>query len=194
MKLVTLALLILFSQNVYAGSSPTEYKQFKEVVNELVTGTVKTDDCGIHSKARELAQLIIHDANQKRIRLKCNPILARVAAEKAQEMAEKGMVSHYAGYVGANRRLVEAGYSLPAHYPTLYHNQVEAVAGGYTSAIEVWDELKGSSAHRAHMLGEHSFYLEQDEIGVAFYRKWDSPHVEYWVVYIATQSDKSKTP
>lgn len=187
-------LLLLLSQNVYSGPAPTKSQELKQAMNELISRSSSIDDCGLHPKARELAQLIINDAQQKRRVLTCNPILAKVAAQKAQEMADKGRVSHYAGNVGANQRLVEAGYPLPAHYPTLYHNQVEAVAGGYSTATEVWHGLKDSEAHRAHMLGEHSFYLEQDEIGVAFYRKWHSPHVEYWVVYIATQSSVNETP
>ncbi|WP_033076694.1 hypothetical protein [Thalassotalea sp. ND16A] len=27
-------------------------------------------------------------------------------------------------------------------------------------------------------------YLEQDEIGIAFMREWQTPHVEYWLVYL----------
>lgn len=42
------------------------------------------------------------------------------------------------------------------------------------------------------MLGEHDFYLEQDEIGVGFVSKWESPHVEYWAVYIAKGTQKNE--
>jgi uncharacterized protein YkwD len=194
LKIFILVFLLLLSQKVSSGSTPTRSQELKHAVNELINQPSKRYDCGLHPKAKQLALLIINDSQQKRSRLSCNLILAQVAAQKAQEMAEKGTVTHYAGNVGANKRLIDAGYPLPDSYPTLYHNQVEAVAGGFSSADEVWQELKDSDGHRAHMLGEHSFYLEQDEIGVAFYRKWHSPHVEYWVVYIATQGNDIEAP
>lgn len=38
----------------------------------------------------------------------------------------------------------------------------------------------------------HEFYLEQDEIGVAFVKKLESPHVEYWVVYLSKGYEKNQ--
>ncbi len=43
------------------------------------------------------------------------------------------------------------------------------------------------------MLAEHEFYVEQDEIGIAFVRKWESPHVEYWVVYLTKGFQQNQT-
>ena len=107
-----------------------------------------------------------------------------VAKAKALKMAEFGLVAHNLGG-SPNSRLREVGYELPQHYGNEFNsNQVEAIAGGYADAAEVWDAFKRSDTHRTHLLGEHEFYLEQDEIGVAFINKNESTHVEYWVVYL----------
>ncbi len=143
--------------------------------------------CGLHQKARQLAKLIISDPEQKRIKLVCNSLLAKVAEEKAKEMASLKRVSHV-GRSYANRRLLKAGYPLSEIYPRLFENNVEAIAGGIKNPEEMWQEFKDSDAHRTHLLAEHEFYQLQDKIGVGFYSDSKTPHVEYWVVYIAHQN------
>lgn len=172
---------------VSAGPNADNLKTAHQLVKRILPDTFRDQDCGNSDKARALAALIMADSEQRRPRLVCNPVLTRVAEQKALEMAEKGMVTHFASNVGANTRLRQAGYRLPDTYPSFYENQVEAVAGGYSTPDEVWREFKGSTVHRTHLLGEQPFFREQDEIGVAFVRKWESPHVEYWAVYIARQ-------
>ena len=140
--------------------------------------------CGEDPYAQRLAELIINDPEQQRPRLRCNDTLVQVATRKAQEMAEMGLVSHL-GESDPNTRLRSAGYALPTYYPLIGANQVEAVAGGYATPEAAWQAFKGSQEHRSHVLGEHPFYREQDEIGVGFYRKWSSPHVDYWAIYLA---------
>ena len=79
------------------------------------------------------------------------------------------------------------------YYGSAFSNQVEAIAGGYETAEDVWLAFKKSEGHRTHLLGEHPFYLEQDEIGVGFYKEWYSPHVEYWVDYLTKGKSKDQT-
>ena len=142
------------------------------------------DGCGNNEQSRLLSKLITHDLEQKRINIRCNKMLTRIAVAKAKKMAEFGLVTHNLGG-SPNSRLRDAGYKLPIHYGAdSFSNQVEAIAGGYSSAEDVWDAFKRSQVHRTHLLGEHEFYVEQDEIGVAFIKEWQSPHVEYWVVYL----------
>jgi hypothetical protein len=43
------------------------------------------------------------------------------------------------------------------------------------------------------LLGDHEFYLEQDEIGVALIKKNESIHVEYWVVYLTKGYQKNQS-
>ncbi len=140
------------------------------------------EGCGLNDEARDLAELIVSDSQQKRTELRCNSILAKAAYEKAQVMAEHGIVMH--NLEGShNTRLFNAGYQLPQYYGAAFSNQVEAIAGGYSTASSVWEGFKESKSHRAHLLGEIPFFLEQDEMGVGFYRKKNNPHQEYWVVY-----------
>ncbi|TPH12797.1 CAP domain-containing protein [Litorilituus lipolyticus] len=141
-------------------------------------------DCGISKKAQQLAKLIINDDEQLRPSIRCNKLLSEIALVKAKKMLEFGLVTHNLDG-SPNALLREHNYKLPDYYGTDFNsNQVEAVAGGYSSAEEVWSSFKDSEAHRVHLLGEHKFYAEQDELGVALIEEWSSPHVEYWVVYL----------
>lgn len=150
-------------------------------------------DCGLNDKARELAFLIMSHKDQKRVNLSCNPILAQVAAQKAHEMAETGKVSHEGPGGTPNARLIEAGYKLDLPSGVVGTNFVESVMGGSPHAEEVLDYFSSSYVHRIHIFGEHPFYLEQTEIGVGYAREWFSPHVDYWVVYIAKPKSQSST-
>jgi uncharacterized protein YkwD len=140
--------------------------------------------CGVNEEARSLAHLILKDNAQQRQQLTCNRLLSQLAQQKADEMARTGMVQHNLGG-SPNSRLRQGGYPLPAYYGFGLDNQVEAIAGGYENAEVVWEAFKKSKSHRQHLLGELEFYLEQDELGVGFVYQWASPHVEYWVVYLA---------
>ena len=146
--------------------------------------SVEFNDCGNNKQAQLLVKLISTDKEQKRANIRCNILLTRTAEAKAKKMAEFGLVAHNLGG-SPNSQLEKIGYKLPLHYGGEFNsNQVEAIAGGYSDASSVWDAFKRSEGHRTHLLGEHEFYLEQDEIGVALVKKWESPHVEYWVVYL----------
>ncbi|MBY6185612.1 CAP domain-containing protein [Marinobacter hydrocarbonoclasticus] len=150
-------------------------------------------ECGLHPKARELARLIIVDPEQKRPALRCDGLLAMVAQEKAREMAERKHVSHL-GEGGPNARVANAGYPLDRRYDVGLGNQIEAVAGGYSEAAEMWEAFKASSGHRTHLLGEQPVYREQDEISVGYYFDWEAPHIDYWVVYVARKDDHAPEP
>ncbi|WNC68652.1 CAP domain-containing protein [Thalassotalea nanhaiensis] len=141
-------------------------------------------ECGNNKQALALVKLIKADKEQQRTNIRCNSILTKAAVAKAEKMAEFGLVVHNLGG-SPNSFLREANYVLPSYYGSDFDsNQVEAVAGGYSNSTEVWKAFKNSKAHRSHLLGEHKFYKEQDEIGVAFIKNRESPHVEYWVVYL----------
>jgi uncharacterized protein YkwD len=152
-----------------------------------------TDDCGNNEQARALAKLIKTDKNQKRNNIRCNIILTKAAVDKAKKMSEFGLVLHNLGG-SPNSRLRAANYELPDYYGTDFNsNQVEAISGGYSDADEVWDAFKRSDSHRIHLLGEHEFYVEQDEIGIAFIKNLSSPHVEYWAVYLTKGAKDNKS-
>lgn len=113
-----------------------------------------------------------------------------LAETKAKDMAERGLVSHFLGG-SPNTRIRDAGLTLPDYYGDAMSNQVEALAGGYTTAEDVWYALKGSTSHRQHLLAELPFYQEQDQIGIAFYKDYSTPHVEYWAIYLTKLADSS---
>lgn len=118
------------------------------------------NDCGNNKQAQLLVKLISTDKEQKRTNIRCNMLLTRAAEAKANKMAEFGYVAHNLGG-SPNSRLEEIGYKLPLHYGAEFNsNQVEAIAGGYSDAREVWEAFKRSEGHRTHLLGEHEFYLE----------------------------------
>lgn len=145
--------------------------------------------CGNNEQAIRLAKLIGSDPDQQRKHLRCNKLLTKVAAAKVKRMAEYGLVIHNLGG-SPNSALEEAGYRLPEYYGRgIGSNQVEAIAGGYEDADEVWYAIKKSIGHRTHLLGENKFYLEQDELGVAFFKDKKTPHVEYWAVYLTASYD-----
>lgn len=151
------------------------------------------NDCGNVKEAQLLVKLISTDIAQKRTNIRCNMLLTKAAEAKANKMAEFGLVTHTLGG-SPNSRLEEIGYKLPKHYGVEFNsNQVEAIAGGYSDAIDVWEAFKRSDGHRTHLLGEHEFYLEQDEIGVALVKNRESPHVEYWVVYLTKGFQKNQS-
>lgn len=153
----------------------------------------EANNCGNNKQAVKLSQLIMADEAQKRLTIRCNKLLTLAAEEKAKEMAEFGLVIHNLGG-SPNSRLIKIGYKLPEHYGEEFNsNQVEAIAGGYSSAKEVWQAFKRSEGHRTHLLGEHEFYIEQDEIGIGFIQEWESPHVEYWVVYLTKGFEKNQS-
>ena len=161
-------------------------------ISSLALANDKYKDCGNNEQARLLAEMIINDDYQQRTDIRCNKLLTKVATEKAELMVERGLVMHnLAG--SPNQNLRDVNYQLPDYYGGAMSNQVEAIAGGYSDAEDVWDGFKNSFGHRQHLLGEIDFYREQDELGVAFVRKWESPHVEYWAVYLTKGFKKNQT-
>lgn len=191
--LIFIVILMFFSASVLSAPDPTDTippqlhnRGNSKAPSDNTVNAIK--DCGLNEAAQQLALLIIQDPKQQRATLNCHPLLAQAAADKAKAMAEGGKVNHYIGGLGANERLRMLGYQLPPFYSGTIGNQVEAVAGGYSTAESVWSVFKSSATHRSHLLGELPFYRQQVHIGVGFYYKWSSPHVEYWAVYVAREA------
>jgi hypothetical protein len=164
------------------------------VQTQLFAKDNKFESCGNNSEAQRLAQLIINDEDQNRTKIRCNKLLTELAILKAKKMLEFGLIAHNLGG-SPNSHLRNGNYELPDYYGKNFNsNQVESIAGGFSDANDVWYGFKNSVTHRNHLLGEHEFYLEQDEIGIALIKEWHSPHVEYWVVYLTKglQQDQVK--
>lgn len=174
------ALAVLINLSMLSSASAAE---LKPPTNSLSKETFA--DCGLNQSSRELAELIITDSEQQRSELYCNALLSEVAQKKAEEMAAAGKVSHYGSGGSPNLRLIKAGYPLNLPAEAIGENHVEAILGGYSEPQDDIDKFRNSYSHRVHLFAEDPFFLEQNEIGIGYATEWNSPHVEYWVVYIA---------
>jgi uncharacterized protein YkwD len=138
----------------------------------------------------ELARLLTGDG-QRRPRLTWNPILARVARERAWDMALRGYFSHVnPDGLGANTLVERAGYRLPAaydHRPA--GNNIESAAEGYASAGTAWRHWMASPHHRTHLLGLNAEFQEQTEFGIGYALRPGSRFGSYWVVLIAQPAE-----
>jgi len=161
-----------------------------KIDDELVSLPYTEFICGNTQQAKRLSNLIVNDKDQIRTSARCNPTLVALAEAKVKDMAERGLVSHFLGG-SPNSHIRQAGLTLPHYYGKAMSNQVEALAGGYRTAKQVWHALKTSHSHKQHLLGELPFYAEQDEMGVAFIKDIKTPHVEYWAIYF-TKLDSAK--
>ncbi len=148
-------------------------------------------NCGEDRQSMVLAKWLIESDGQQRQELTCNKTLSLVALDKAKAMAKDGRVAHNINNTTPNQLLRMAGISLPKIYE-ITGNQVEAVSGGKKTAIETFDYFMTSPDHKAHLMGENSFYLKQNTIGVGHYYDVNTSHMDYWVVYITALNDKNE--
>lgn len=139
----------------------------------------------------ELAALLTGDRGQRRPRLVWNPILARVARERAWDMAVRGYFSHVnPDGLGANTLVERAGYRLPTaydHRPA--GNNIESAAEGYASPGTAWRHWMASPHHRAHLLGLNAEFQQQTEFGIGYALRPGSKFGSYWVVLIARPAE-----
>jgi hypothetical protein len=116
-----------------------------------------------------------------------DPVIARVARARAQDMAARDYFSHVnPDGVAANYLLRQAGYDLPDWWGyDRSANYVESIAAGLSSASATWESWMNSPDHRRHILGEESFYASQKHYGVGFVADPSSRYRYYWVIITA---------
>src|ERR1044072_1666335 len=143
----------------------------------------------------QLAKLLKQTPGQRRASLTYNEILARVARERAQDMARRGYFSHVnPDGIGANYQVTQAGYSLPKSYgKKKSSNNIESIASGNKTPEDVWAAWMGSSAHKKHLLGLTKDYAEQTEYGIGYAYVPESQWKHYWVVIIAKRGEVEKS-
>ena len=148
---------------------------------------VREPSCSLNPEEEQIARFMIEHEEQQRSSLTCHPILARVARERAEDMARRRYFGHTNpdGF-GPNYLVRQAGYVLPSYYETAPDaNNIESIAGGYATAEGAWQCWMGSTVHRTHLLGLSAFYAEQVEYGVGYAYDPTSPYRYYWVVITA---------
>ena len=152
-------------------------------------------DVAPNPRERELGMLLESDPGQRRRRFVFNPVLARVARQRARDMASRNYLEHTDpdGF-GANYHVLRAGYRLPGFYDrSPAGNNIESIGGGYESAADAWNGWMGSTGHRTHLLGLESFYREQSEYGVGYAYSPGTGYGHYWAVLIAKPGCRSRS-
>jgi uncharacterized protein YkwD len=147
----------------------------------------QSPSCSLSSEEQQIARYMIQHPDQQRLSLTCHPILARVARERAEDMARRRYFAqpNPDGF-GPNYPVLQAGYVLPSYYGTEPDaNNIESIGGGYPTAEATWQGWMDSSSHRDHLLGLDSFWAEQIEYGVGYAYDPTSPYRHYWVVITA---------
>jgi uncharacterized protein YkwD len=127
------------------------------------------------------------DPEQGRPSLTCQPILAGVARARAEDLARRGYFSHTNPEgLGPNYLVRQAGYILPAFYPTAPDaNSIESLGAGAATPEAAWRNWMNSPPHRAHILGLQPFYAEQVELGIGHAFEPNSQYRHYWAVITA---------
>lgn len=140
-----------------------------------------------------LFALLAKDPLQARKKMKLDPILCMVARKRAKEMARKNQFSHIDSKGnGPNKRVLKAGYQLPAIYERAKEaNNVESIVrttGSAKYAVKVW---KSSEGHKIHIFGQYEFYQMQPRIGIGSAR---SKSGERFCVFLSAHPNVSKKP
>ena len=161
----------------------------------FVAGSIRDAMAAYALSAEEqaVANLMINDPQQHRSGMVLDPILARVARERAQDLAARNYFSHVNpdGY-GPNYLVQQAGYTLPAWWgssPTA--NYIESIAAGHTSPAAVYTGWMNSPPHRTHILALDPFYTNQTSYGVGYAYIASGNYHHYWVIITAPPSSAS---
>lgn len=136
--------------------------------------------CEHNAVAHELAERIRTHPAQERKKLTCHLILVQVAQSRAKSMVDRQYFGHCdPDGICANRHVERAGYRLPDFYH-VNGNNIESIAGNQANALHAFDELMDSPGHRSHLMGEISFYREQDCYGVGYVEKPGQSRVNWF--------------
>jgi uncharacterized protein YkwD len=143
----------------------------------------------------QLATMMKQASGQRRASLTYNETLARVARERAQDMARRGYFSHVnPDGLGANYLVRQAGYVLPDSYgKKKSSNNIESIASGNKTPADAWAAWMGSSAHKKHLLGLTTDYAEQTDYGIGYVYVPESQWKHYWVVITAKRGEPGKS-
>ena len=141
----------------------------------------------LSSEEALIADYMVNDPNQGRPSMQLDPILSRVARERAADLAARNYFAHTNpdGYA-ANALVRQAGYVLPTWWGTgLTDNYIESIAAGRSSAADTWADWMASPPHRTHILATDAFYQNQTSYGVGYAYSADSTYHHYWVILTA---------
>ena len=143
--------------------------------------------CTLSAEEAAVVAKMAGHPEQPRPSLTCDPILAKVARARAEDMAAHNYFSHTNPEgKGPNLLVMEAGYVLPEWYDhDRDANNLESIAAGFATATEAWNAWMESNGHRTHLLASNSFYADQVKVGVGFASAPGTEFEQYWVVITA---------
>ena len=131
---------------------------------------------------------------QARSALTWNDALAKVAQDKAEDMAKNNYFSHtdLNGY-GVNYFMYEAGYDIPESWrKNKSDNYFENIAAGNSTAEATVKQLvydsgadNSSAGHRASLLGISNWCSNCTDIGIGYAYNAKSTYKYYWSIIIA---------
>lgn len=131
---------------------------------------------------------------QTRVALNWDNALAKVAQEKAEDMANNNYFSHTDpnGY-GVNYYMYEAGYDIPESWrKNKSDNYFENIAAGNSTAEATVKQLvydsgadNSSAGHRASLLGISNWCSNCTDIGIGYAYNANSTYKHYWSIIIA---------
>lgn len=122
-------------------------------------------------------------SGQQRSAVKLSTPLNQIARSHACDMAVFDFFNHinFDG-LGPNKRVLNAGIELPSFYGQANEsNNIESLAGGYSTSQEAITGLLNSPSHRKHLLGLESPFKEQEQVGIGYCFNPNSRYKYYWV-------------
>lgn len=181
----------------WLGQPSPAHGQAPTPVYTLYLPLVARDPCApLTPQEQAILDRLSDHPDQKRPDLRCDPILQRVARERALDMGQRNYFNHVNpdGY-GPNALVRQAGYPLPDWYGQEPRaNNIESIAYYCTAnppsdwGIErVWDNWMNSPGHREHLLGLADFYAAQTDYGIGYANVPGEgcTYRSYWVVITA---------
>jgi uncharacterized protein YkwD len=137
---------------------------------------------------QEIAILMKQATDQRRSSLTYNPLLARVAREKAHDMGRRGYYDHETPEGLDHDDLIEQ-----ADYQS--NGSGECIMADSKTAMEAWNEWMKSRPHRSILLGldSNTFFASQVEYGVGHAYVPGSKWGHYWVVIIAAPKTRNSS-
>lgn len=149
----------------------------------------------LNSDEMKMFALVADHSGQNRPNVSLDPILCKVARERAADMDKKNYFAHVnRSGQGPNFLVRKAGYTLPYYYDgSKSGNSIESIAKTLGTPRETFALWMDSPPHETHILGKLSFYSDQTSVGVGVYRSKSAPYYVY-SVFISAPANAAKKP
>lgn len=122
--------------------------------------------------------------DQRRPQVVWDDALASVAQKRAEDMSKRNYFGHVDldGY-GPNYHVRQADIRLPDWYQDEPHsNNVEIIAGGYSTPEDCFAGFLTSPGHKMFLLGEHVMFEQQTLVGIGWDYRWSSKYRPIWAI------------